>query len=617
MEVERLIVRVVADTTQYLTSIAAVQARLVAFATTATTLVITHAMKMAGELEQVSIAFEVMTGSAEKAGQMIKSLQNFGLATPFSQREVIKQGQALAAYGVQVDAILPSLKALGELTAAAGGGTDRFQRLAYAYGEVLNNQRIFSTEMRQFASAGVNMWQAVADVLGVSVKEVRAMAKDGELGADVMVQALNKITSDGGRAYGLMSRQSDTFLGKMNTFTESIGLGLTKMGQGINSQLMGAGFWNIMQGGAKEFMESGEGFGKRIGQFMTDALAQLPAIVSSFKSIKDIISEIGTGMGTVVFEGMTLAEVFLSLPAALNDAFHSLRAGLYGGMGGLLQTLGLAANSDKVKRPGYMTDSLDMVAQGFLDQAKEDAKKGMGGPDSAMGKYLRNLDEMKKKMEQLKNGANDAKASLDKIGQIPFTTRLFNADITRWFDQVRKDAGKMGFAGGGEAGFEQLTNRMRALGDAAQYSDLQLRKVYDYYQRNPNSIFAQLRDTAATLQFMANGGQIDRSLVAPRPDMALMKGRAAEIAAGSLLADLRKGALPFSALAGAGHERGSTGAMDTVNASATRQLTILEEMRMLLEQRRKTQEDQLQVERDALAAIRELGKAPGLVSGDM
>lgn len=54
-------------------------------------------MRLAGNLEQATVAFETMLGSADKAQKMLSDLSDFAMATPFELTGIRQNAKQLLA----------------------------------------------------------------------------------------------------------------------------------------------------------------------------------------------------------------------------------------------------------------------------------------------------------------------------------------------------------------------------------------------------------------------------------------------------------------------------------------------------------------------------------------
>lgn len=69
------------------------------------------AVKAAGKMEQLEIAFTTMLGNAEQAKTMLSDLQDFAQVTPFDLESVTNGSRRLLAMGFSAEQIIPVMTA--------------------------------------------------------------------------------------------------------------------------------------------------------------------------------------------------------------------------------------------------------------------------------------------------------------------------------------------------------------------------------------------------------------------------------------------------------------------------------------------------------------------------
>ena len=183
--------------------------------------------------EQNRVAFETMLGSADAARQMLTDLANFAAKTPFELPEVVTAGKQLLAYGIEAGNVIETMKILGDVAAGVGSPVGD---LAYLFGTLKAQGQAMMVDMRQFANRGIPIWEEMAKVMGVTVEETRAMVTAGKIGFPQVEQAFINMSSEGGKFYNLMEKQSATFGGVMSNSIDILGqfsrelLGMEKTG---------------------------------------------------------------------------------------------------------------------------------------------------------------------------------------------------------------------------------------------------------------------------------------------------------------------------------------------------------------------------------------------------
>lgn len=167
-------------------------------------------INIADDAEKADIAFTTMLGSAEKAQKVITDLNTFAAKTPFTLRGIRQNAQQLLGMGIESDRLLPTLKALGDISA---GLNVPLERLALNFGQVRTRGKLTGQELRDFAVAGVPIISQLATQLGVAESAIADMVSRGEIDFAMVEKAFIDMTSAGGRFNDLMIKQAKTFGG--------------------------------------------------------------------------------------------------------------------------------------------------------------------------------------------------------------------------------------------------------------------------------------------------------------------------------------------------------------------------------------------------------------------
>lgn len=193
-----------------------------------------EAVNLAAELEQTTLAFEVMLKSSEKATKMLTEIRKFGAETPFNNAELTDSARKLIAYGLAADQVVPTLRMLGDVSAAT---QTPISDLSYLYGTLAAQQRAYSRDIYQFANRGIPIYEELAKVLKKSVAETRDLVEEGKVGFPEVAKAFKSMTEGRGLYAGLTARQGDTFAGVREQMTDALQQLKTKVGQVLIDEL--------------------------------------------------------------------------------------------------------------------------------------------------------------------------------------------------------------------------------------------------------------------------------------------------------------------------------------------------------------------------------------------
>ena len=172
----------------------------------------------AAELESQTRSLQVLTGSAEKAGQIIKELQQLGAVTPFTSTELIDSAKRLQAFGVEADKVVETTKRLADVSGATGA---ELSGLVTAYGQVQAKGRLQGEELLQFQERGVALQTELRKMYGLSGEEFQKALEKGRIGSEAVEVAILRLTSAGGKYANGAIAQSDTLNGKLSTLQDS------------------------------------------------------------------------------------------------------------------------------------------------------------------------------------------------------------------------------------------------------------------------------------------------------------------------------------------------------------------------------------------------------------
>lgn len=224
-------------------------------------------VKTASSMEQTQMSFEQLTGSTEKAADMVQWLKDTATKTPFDLAGLTDSTKKLMAYGFTADEAKDKLMSIGDAAAATGIGTEGIDAMTTALGQMQAKQKISGEEMLQLTEANIPAWQMLADKMGTTVPKLQEMVqtqggaaelyKSGAL--DDLFAAMNEQFAGG------MERQSDTIAAHASNLMDKV------------SQSLGDLFGDDMFGpDVKKGLDA-------LGDIFTQALGGLRKILTAIK----------------------------------------------------------------------------------------------------------------------------------------------------------------------------------------------------------------------------------------------------------------------------------------------------------------------------------------------
>lgn len=238
-------------------------------------------VQLAVNFERSITAFEVFTGAASTARQLMMDMKQLAIETPFRFSGLQEAGTILLGFGQSGQTLIPTLARLGDI---AAGDEGHLRRLSLAFGEVISEGRLTGVRARQFAQLGVG-FPEFARTMGVSTREFRELMREGSVGVEVVIETLNRLTNAGGRFYQMSERQNLTVLGQWNALRETIEYILERIGVGLFQSLDVAG----RIGQIREFVRSFDV--AKIVEFFTEVGKTVDYIIVSARTLGPVLTK--------------------------------------------------------------------------------------------------------------------------------------------------------------------------------------------------------------------------------------------------------------------------------------------------------------------------------------
>lgn len=175
-------------------------------------------LKYNASIETYQTSFEVMTGSAEKAAEVIDRLKKVGAETPFELPELADTTQLLMNYGLTADEAMDKMMMLGDISQ---GSADKMSRIAMAYGQMSSAGKVQLEDIKQMIEAGFNPLQEISESTGESMASLYDRISEGTLSVDEITASMQRATSEGGKYYQSMQKQSQAFDGMISTLKDN------------------------------------------------------------------------------------------------------------------------------------------------------------------------------------------------------------------------------------------------------------------------------------------------------------------------------------------------------------------------------------------------------------
>lgn len=194
----------------------------------------TIAVKYNAEMEQYQASFATMLGSEEEALKLVEELREKAASTPFEMKDLASATQLLMNYGFTAEEASDKMMMLGDI---AQGDAQKMQRIATAYGQMSSAGKVTLEDIKQMIEAGYNPLQEISETTGESMESLYARISNGTLAIDEITASMERSTQEGGKYFGSMERQSQTFTGRLSTLKDTINSSLGKAFESVSGIL--------------------------------------------------------------------------------------------------------------------------------------------------------------------------------------------------------------------------------------------------------------------------------------------------------------------------------------------------------------------------------------------
>jgi tape measure domain-containing protein len=291
------------------------------------------------QIESYRVGLTNMLGDAQAANEAMAAIQEDAARTPFSVDSLTQANQLLISAGENAGYSRKVIMALGDAVSATGGGNAELSRMAANLQQIANVGKASAIDIKQFAYAGINVYQVLADYTGKTVQEVQNMT----ISYDLLSNALIAASEEGGRYYNAMDTQSQTMNGRVSTLKDNV------------SQLAG-----LMTG------DLSSGIGVVISNLNDMTVAAIEAYkTDGWKGLGEAILELNNPINSVIKKFGELGSAGIGVLDKLSFKLNkALGKNAYAGY----------ENSDE----GYKQYRSDKNSQSNYDRRRQDAKNGKG-----------------------------------------------------------------------------------------------------------------------------------------------------------------------------------------------------------------------------------------------
>ena len=370
------------------------------------------------QIEKYTTGFTNMLGSAQAAQEAMQAIQEDAARTPFDVASLTQANQLLISAGENAAYSRKVINALGDAVSATGGGNAELSRMAANLQQIANVGKAATIDIKQFAYAGINIYQVLADYTGKSVQEVQKMT----ISYDLLSQALIAASEEGGRYYNAMDTQSQTMNGRISTLKDNV-----SQLAGALSENLSATFGTAVEKANELVVAMKEGWDDNgingLLQSVRETTPELSGLANIVQFCSDnaniLVGLLGTAAGAMITY-KTATGVAATAQAGLNAVMNANPIGvvitLLGALAGALTTA--YATNDKFREKwnsawSSVKQHFSTVADFILDKLNRimGVANGVANAIAAIGRGENPIDAYNKAYNSTRQSYADSKTS--------------------------------------------------------------------------------------------------------------------------------------------------------------------------------------------------------------
>lgn len=258
------------------------------------------------EVENLSISFETLLGSKDKATQFFGELREYAVNTPLMLNDLAGGAQTMLGFNIEAEKVIPTLKQIGDISM---GDRDRFNSLVLAFSQMSATGKLMGQDLLQMINAGFNPLATMSEKTGKSIGQLKDEMSAGAISSEMVAQAFADATAEGGKFHGMLDKQSKGLKGQISNLEGAIDDMFNAMGEKTEGILTGS------VEVASELVKNYEAVGK--------ALMSLVAVYGSYKTA--VIATLAVQKAASFIENIRLVGMFrkeLGLATAAQQAFN-------------------------------------------------------------------------------------------------------------------------------------------------------------------------------------------------------------------------------------------------------------------------------------------------------
>ena len=180
------------------------------------------------EIEAIKTQLGVVFSNQTQADSMFGQISQYAVKSPFGVQQTSELAVLLKQSGVYASDLMDTLRMLGD---TAGGNMEKMKRIANNYAQIVSIGKASMLDMRQFAYAGIPIFEAVSKELGVSQQQLRKLISDGKVTSDIIEKVFKDLTGINGLFENATEKGAKTLKARLQNLADARQLAFGSIGE--------------------------------------------------------------------------------------------------------------------------------------------------------------------------------------------------------------------------------------------------------------------------------------------------------------------------------------------------------------------------------------------------
>ena len=186
------------------------------------------AIQAYSEIESIKTQLGVVFSNQTQADDMFSQISQYAVRSPFGVQQTSELAVLLKQSGVYASDLMDTLKMLGD---TAGGNMEKMKRIANNYAQIVSIGKASMLDMRQFAYAGIPIFEAVSKELNVSQQQLRKLISDGKVTSDIIEKVFKNLTGINGIFENATEKGAKTLKARLQNLQDAKQLAMSSVGE--------------------------------------------------------------------------------------------------------------------------------------------------------------------------------------------------------------------------------------------------------------------------------------------------------------------------------------------------------------------------------------------------